>query len=494
MLFNSWAYALFFPLVVVVYYLLPGGRGQQRWLLAASVFFYAWHKPGYLFVLLGLVGLDYCAGRLIEASRTPRARRGWLLLSLGANLGVLAGFKYYQLFVESVTSLAELLGFHMTLPAVHWLLPLGLSFHTFQSLSYTMEVYFGRYPARRSVADVALYVFYFPQLLAGPIERPQLLVPQLLEPHQLDYDNVSNGLKRMAWGLFKKVVVADRLYQLVFVPLEADPRLSGLPLFMSLLLLNAQLYCDFSGYTDLALGAAQVLGVRMSENFNQPFAATSVADFWRRWHMSLTRWFRRYLLPWLAGSRPSARRLRWSLLAVFGLSGLWHGARWTFVAWGLLHGVYVVVGTLTADARARWAERLGLTRWPRLHHAQQVASTVALVSFAWLFGMTPRWDWVGFRLSHFWPDFTAHLGAVVRNAHFDRQRLLYLGLPLGQFAGVLAGILVVGVVERWQPLTQMPALLRGQPWALRWSCYYALILAIWFLGFYNSTPFVYIRY
>jgi alginate O-acetyltransferase complex protein AlgI len=490
LLFNSFAFLAFFPLVTLLFFALPG-RGRWLWLLLASCGFYAYYKPAYLLILFAIIALDYAAGRALETARGQRGRRLLLALSVAANFGLLAFFKYYNFFSASFSDLSSWLGYPLALPYQGWLLPLGLSFHTFQSVSYLLEVYHRRFPAERHPGRLALYILYFPQLVAGPIERPQHLLPQLARPVQFDSQRVANGLKRMTWGFFKKLVVADNLMSVV-LPHSQEP-LTGLPLILMLLLFSEQLYCDFSGYTDIALGAAQVLGVQLSENFRRPYAARSLAEFWRRWHISLTRWFRLYLLPALSGRRPTPARLLGSVLLVFVLSGLWHGASWTFVAWGLLHGLYLVLGTLLKPLR-HWAVRVsGLGRWPRLHALVQVLTTLALVDFAWLFCLSPSWSRTWFWATHLLSNLPAQLVAVASN-HVARKQLLYLGLSRSSFLSLLLLIAIVELMQWWQQPEGFQHLLQHQPRWLRWLIYYALVLSILFYGQFSSTPFIYFRF
>ena len=384
MLFNSSEFVLFFPTVAGLYFLLPH-RFQWVLLLAASYFFYMCWEPGYLTLILISTLVDYFAGIMMGRSTSQTARRGYLILSICMNLGLLAFFKYYNFFAESIECLLVAMGFDTSLPVSKFLLPVGISFYTFQTLSYTIEVYRGNFEPQRHLGIFALYVAFFPQLVAGPIERAPRLLPQFLIRHDFDYVRVTSGVKLMFWGLFKKVVIADRLAMLVD-PVYSNPHHhDGFTLAVATVFFAFQIYCDFSGYSDIAIGGAQVFGIKLMDNFNRPYGARSVAEFWRRWHISLSTWFRDYLYIPLGGNRITRTRWNVNIAVVFLLSGLWHGANWTFVIWGLLHAGYMIVSFATQPLRARLAALTRLDRRPALHNALQVAVTFALVCFAWIF-------------------------------------------------------------------------------------------------------------
>jgi alginate O-acetyltransferase complex protein AlgI len=341
MLFNSIQFLLFFIVVTPAYYLTP-----QRWrwllLLLASCYFYASFIPAYLLILFAIILIDYAAGLLMENAPNPR-RKAFLAMSLTANIGVLAIFKYYNFFVGNIDHLLRLAHIHThPFPLWQFALPIGLSFHTFQAMSYTVEVYRGRQKAEKRLGIYALYVMFYPQLVAGPIERPGELLHQFDEPHRPDFDLISAGLKKMLLGMFLKVVVADRLA--IFINyVYAHPGLHGrLALLTAVVFYSFQIYCDFAGYSLIAIGSAQTMGFRLADNFRQPYLASSMRAFWGRWHMTLSRWFRDYVYIPLGGGRTGAARHVFNILVVFLLSGLWHGAGWTFIAWGLLHGLLVI--------------------------------------------------------------------------------------------------------------------------------------------------------
>jgi alginate O-acetyltransferase complex protein AlgI len=376
MLFNSLQFLVFFVVVTAAYFALPH---RWRWalLLLASCGFYMAFIPAYLLILLATIGVDYVAGIQIERA-SGRRRKQFLVLSLVANLGTLAFFKYYNFFTENVNALLHAL--HLTtheVPYLHIILPIGLSFHTFQAMSYTIEVYRGHYPAERHLGIYALYVMFYPQLVAGPIERPQQMLPQFYEEKHFDFEQAVLGLQRMLWGLFKKVVVGDLLGQYVNSVYDNYPMHTGLALLLATYSFAIQIYCDFSGYSDMALGAAQVMGFRLMENFRLPYLSKSITEFWRRWHISLSSWLRDYLYVGLGGSRHGRWRTYRNLLLTMLLGGLWHGASWNFVVWGLLNGLYL-------SAEKMLGVRVG-TPQSLLVRVLRMVFTFHLVCLAWVF-------------------------------------------------------------------------------------------------------------
>jgi alginate O-acetyltransferase complex protein AlgI len=385
MSFISYSFFFFFPTVTVLYFLLPH---RWRWLLllVASCIFYMAFVPAYILILFGLIIVDYTAGILLESVATEH-RKYVLLTSILATCSVLFVFKYFNFFNANMASLAALLHWSYPIATLSLLLPLGLSFHTFQSLSYVIEVYRGKYKAERHLGIYALYVMFFPQLVAGPIERPQQLLPQFYEEHVFEYERVKSGLIRMAWGIFKKSVIADHLARIVD-PVFADPsHFSGPVLIIASLCFTLELYMDFSAYCDIALGAAQVLGFNLMENFNRPFAAKNMADFWRRWHISLSSWFRDYFYyPLLLGGKKITRtRIYLVTLFTFLVTGFWHGANWTFGVFGALHGFYIVFGTATQNLREKLARVSGWSRFPLLQRILQPITIFVLMTLACVF-------------------------------------------------------------------------------------------------------------
>lgn len=376
MTFNSLQFLVFFMVVTLWFFRLKNQKGRVWLLLIASCYFYMSFIPEYILILGGTIVVDYFAGLLIEKNEAGR-RRFWLIISLIANIGTLAVFKYYNFFIDNIHTGFLFLGKPISLPLLKMALPIGLSFHTFQAMSYTIEVYRGKQPAEKNFIVYALYVMFYPQLVAGPIERPQNVLPQLKEFRPYNWDNVKEGLARMLWGFFKKVVIADRLAMVADRTFAHTQESSSLALFTGALFYSFQIYCDFSGYSDIAIGAAKVMNIRLMENFNQPYLSGGINEFWHRWHISLSSWFRDFLYIPLGGNRKGELRRKFNIFIVFLLSGLWHGANWTFVVWGLLHGLLVIL--LTAKSSSEHGKK------GSLYTAFRVIANFILVTFLWIF-------------------------------------------------------------------------------------------------------------
>lgn len=483
MLFNSFAFLAFFSLVSLVYCALPHRR---RWplLLAASLYFYAAFQPSYVILLLGVTAAAYGGGRAIDTSTDPRRRRILLAASVTAVLGGLVVFKYFDFFGRAVDALLLSLGLANQTPVFPRLgivAAAGLSFYTFSSVSYLADVYAGRLAAERHFGRFALYVAFFPKLLAGPIERAGPFLSQLSRPAAFDAAGVTIGLQWMLWGLFKKVVIADRLA--VFVDDAYGQAAFAAPadLVLATYFFAFQLYCDFSGYSDIAVGAAKVLGFDLMDNFRRPYLATSVPEFWaKRWHLSLAAWFRDYLYIPMGGSRVSRRRHYANVMAVFLVSGLWHGPNWTFVVWGGLNGLYQVASLMTSRVRERVR---GLIRLP----PALGAVIRGLLTFHFILV-----TWVFFRAASL-SDATTILSRVARSLT-DLPRLLQVRLMNGEI--LLSLVLIVGLlgVEAFDERRPLWERLAARPVSVRWAVYYALLASLIVLGVWNLQQFVYMQF
>ena len=492
MLFNSFQFALFFPLVTLLYFALPHAR-RGTMLLLASCLFYMAFVPAYIVILFVTILIDYVAGIRIERA-TGERRRFWLVVSILSTCAVLFIFKYFDFFNESAAIAARAMGMEYTIPALHLLLPVGLSFHTFQSLSYVIEVYEGRQTAERDFGLYALYVMFYPQLVAGPIERPQNLLHQFREKHDFDYDRVVAGLQLMAWGFVKKVVVADRLAEIASVVYDTPHDYTGIPLWIGTVAFAFQIYCDFSGYSDIAIGSAQVMGFTLMKNFDRPYAARSIAEFWRRWHISLSTWFRDYLYIPLGGNRVARPRWLANLFNTFLVSGLWHGARWTFVVWGALHGAYLVSAILTADVRARVRAALGVERFPRLLSAWQMGVTFLLVCIGWVFFRATTFADAWYVLSHLGTGVPAQIASLAHREPGAVRSLLFLGFESSRLIIAVAAVLALLVVERLQGAGPLRVRLAGEPTLIRWAAYACAVLTIMTLGVFHSAKFIYFQF
>lgn len=485
MTFTSLGFLLFFPAVCLLYYLLPA-PARPAWLLAASYWFYAcadWRGP---LLLLATTAVSYGCGRALGALRSPRARRAVLAAAAVGFVGVLALFKYAGFALESLAALLHLAGIGWQPPAFSLLLPLGISFTTFQILGYLTDVYRGALAPERSFVRYALFLSFFPQIVSGPIARGGALLPQLARPVVFLPDRVRDGLVRMLWGYFEKLVVADQAALVVNTVFADYAAHGGVERLLAAVLYSVQIYTDFAGYSHIALGAAQVLGFTLGENFRQPYLAQSVREFWGRWHISLSGWLRDYLYIPLGGSRAGTLRRYANLLVTFLVSGLWHGAAWHYVVWGGLHAAYQIASLLTAPLRRRCNLGRGvLARWARR------GVTFGLVTAAWVFF---RADSAGQALSY--------LGGIA--GWFDPWvltdgTLLTLGLDgWGWFVLFCAVGLVLAVDCLRERGVRLRAVLARQPLAYRWLCYYALLAAVLVFGIwgpgYSAAAFVYFQF
>jgi len=334
--------------------------------------------PVYILILFFTIVIDYFAGIVIEQSE-GRKRRVYLIVSIIANVGVLAVFKYYNFFIDNVNDLLHLANAESSIPYLDIILPVGLSFHTFQAMSYTIEVYRGKHTAERHFGIYALYVMFYPQLVAGPIERPQNLLHQFREKHKYDSNRVYDGLRLMLWGLFKKVVIADRLSLYVNTVYGDVAGHSGSNLALATVFFAIQIYCDFSGYSDMAIGSARVMGFDLMTNFNRPYFAKNIQEFWKRWHISLSTWFRDYVYISLGGNRVNKRKIYINVAIVFLLSGFWHGANWTFVAWGAFHA-FLIIGYMLFKEYVHTK-----TTHSAISKVLSIIFTFALVCIGWIF-------------------------------------------------------------------------------------------------------------
>ncbi len=488
MLFNSIEFLIYFPVVVLVYFGLPF-RYRWAWLLAASCYFYMAFIPVYILILFFTIIIDYYAGIYIENAQGLYRKR-LLLVSILANVGVLAVFKYYNFLNDNLNFLFTGFALENPIPYLNIILPVGLSFHTFQAMSYTIEVYRGNQKAERHLGYYSLYVMYFPQLVAGPIERPQNVLHQLHENHSFDYFQTLDGLKRMVWGMFKKVVVADNLAVMVNNVYNNPSDYEGVSVLIATVFFTFQIYCDFSGYSDIAIGASQIMGIRLMENFNRPYYAKSIGEFWRRWHVSLSTWFKDYLYIPLGGNRVALPRQYFNLFLVFMVSGIWHGANWTFIIWGALHGGYQIFGRLTRDYRMQLNHRTGLSRYPEFFKLWQVAGTFLLVAFAWIFFRASSVQDAFYLVEHM---FTG-IGNWKEMFGPDMHHVLFLDAPPRIFFTGIAALWLMECVHLLQRHGSITETLSRNPVWVRWPVYYGAVLVIILLGNFGSNQFIYFQF
>lgn len=475
MVFSSFEFLLFFPIVTFLYFVFPY---RFRWilLLISSCIFYAFFKWEYIFILLFTIIIDYYAGIWIDQSQGHR-RKMALALSLVANIGVLAMFKYYYFILGNINSITFRINGTTYEPLWNIILPVGLSFHTFQAMSYTIEVYRGHQKVERNFGIYALYVMFYPQLVAGPIERPQNILHQFYEKFNFDEKRVVSGLRLMLWGFFKKLVIADNFATYADLVFGDVHKYQGLPLVVAILFYSIQIYCDFSGYSDIAIGTARVMGFKLMKNFNRPYLSKSIAEFWRRWHISLSTWFRDYLYFPLGGNRVKIPRWYFNIMVVFLVSGLWHGASWNFVIWGALHGIYQIIGHLTRNFQSAFFKPLG-----KLGGLLENWITVALVVFAWIF----------FRAKTFADAKYFALHLFSKSTH-TLQEIIQLITPDKLFSLVVASSLLY-LVEKMENRYAMGEWVDHRPQWQRWGIYYAICIFTLLYGYFGKMQFIYFQF
>jgi alginate O-acetyltransferase complex protein AlgI len=486
--FNSIQFLVFFPLVATAFFIIPH---RWRWmlLLGASYLFYASWNPKYIVVLLTMTAIGYVSGLLLERQTLPTMRRFLLILSLLASLGILFFFKYFELSSRALHTAFEQLGIAHLIPGFNILLPLGISYFTFQTLSYILDVYRGVIKAEKHAGMYALFIGFFPHLTAGPIARANQLLPQFRTVHAPDYEMIVSGLQRMAWGFFKKLVIADRLALMVNTVYGDPTAYTGVPLILATYAFAFQVYCDFSGYADIAIGAARVMGFKLQENFQQPYYAQSIPDFWRRWHITLYNWLRDYIFY------PLSRALKRSGLSSDNLlalalppmltmlaSGLWHGTNWTFIVWGALHGVFMVGSVLWS--RRSSSLRLPFSLPPQVVNGIKIFATFNLVCFAWIFFRANSISDAAYILQHLFVNLGT--GASL----FDLMSVGWYDWLIA----LLAILLMEAVHWGQRKNGSLRETIRRQPAWLRWSLYYGLVMVIFMFGKFGAGEFIYARF
>lgn len=491
MIFSSLEYAIFFALTFAVYWAVPA---RFRWvvLLAASLVFYAFLKVWYLFVFLGLVVLiSYAGGRVIDAAPEPPARRRALWGSIICLCVILIASKYARFFADAMGLPFLAMGPSDTVAQHQILVTIGLSYYTFTALSYVIDVSRRQVPAEKNLGYLALYLCFFPKLLQGPIERARGLLSQIQSPTSFDYESARSGLVLFTWGLLKKVVIADRLAPFVNVVYN-DPRAyRGLPLIIAGYFYTFQLYADFSGYTDMALGSARLLNIKLTDNFRSPYFASSIADFWRRWHITLSTWLRDYIYIPLGGNRLGMTRQILNAMIVFFVCGLWHGASWTFVVWGLLHGAFVSLSILFRPLRQaglRWlhAEESPITK------ALAVLVTFHLVAFAWIFFRAGSLSDAAYIVTHLLSGLGTTLSGLQDPEVMHTQ--LFVGQKRLEFLFALGFVLILLIVDSLTRGGRFEDLVVTKPAWFRWAGYYVMVLAVFIFGVFGSSQFLYFQF
>ncbi len=480
MLFNSVEFMIFFPVVTILYFVLPH---KIRWflLLASSCLFYMAFVPKYILILGFTIVIDYIAGILIDKMAGSR-KRIFLIISILTNVGILFVFKYFNFFNENAERLAQMLGWNYPISSLTIILPIGLSFHTFQSMSYIIEVYRGKHRPETHFGIYALYVMYYPQLVAGPIERPQNMLWQFHTKHSFDAKRTVDGFKLMAWGFFKKLVIADNLALAVNAAYKSPEAVSGLTLVIATYFFAFQIYCDFSGYTDIARGASRVMGIELMQNFRLPYFSKSISEFWRRWHISLSSWFSDYVYISLGGSRCAKWKWYRNLLIVFLLSGLWHGAAWTYVIWGALNGFYLVFALVTRSLREKLAHAVRLDRAPALQKFVKVFVSFNLICFSWIFFRATSFTNAHFIIKKIFTDFGL-------NINFGSVGITRYQVAL--CCCVVAFLTAVQLMQRTRTLSED---IEKRPLVVRWGLYYAGLILLILFGVFNTSSFIYFQF
>lgn len=487
MLFNSIDFLFFFPVITIVYFLVPK-KMRTLWLLVTSYYFYSCWNIKYTALIAISTVITYISGILIGKAKTEKRKKGVVILSLISNILILVIFKYANFFLSFISLIAVRLGFSGIDKRLDLLLPVGISFYTFQALSYTLDTYKGKSEPEHNFIKYALFVSFFPQLVAGPIERTENLLPQInsIESKALwDSERIRDGILLMFWGYFQKLVIADRASILVNQVYKNYQSYGFVEIFIASVLFSIQIYCDFGGYTNIARGAAKVLDFSLVQNFRQPYFAISIKDFWRRWHLSLTSWFTYYLYIPLGGNRKGELRKYFNILIVFAVSGLWHGASWHFVAWGVLHAVLQIAGDLKNHllGRVNIVLQNNASFSARLY---KMISTFIMVNFAWIF---------------FAADSISHAKGIIKQmfATFWTTSITEIGLDVGNWWTLFTAIGILAIVDIFHERKKsIYVLIEGQMKYLKYAVYLGLIWGVIMFGIYgvayNTSQFIYFQF
>ena len=485
MLFNSIQFLFFFPVVMILYFIIPF---KIRWilLLIASYYFYMCWKVDYIVLIIISTLIDYICSNQMAKLKFKKNRKKWLLISIFSNLGILFGFKYFNFFSENIQTLFNQYNIFYDIPFFNVLLPVGISFYTFQTLSYSIDVYNGKTTAQKHLGVFAVYVSFFPQLVAGPIERSNHLLPQFFKEHKFSYNRVKSGLQKMLWGFFKKIVIADNLAILVDGVYNNLDSYTGITLIVATIFFTFQIYCDFSGYSDIAIGTARVMGFELRENFKRPYFSKSIQEFWQRWHITLSSWFKDYLYIPLGGNRVVKWKWYYNIIITFLLSGLWHGANWTFIIWGALHGLYLIFAITLNYPKKYFSQKISRYS-PKLDTTIDVVMTFLLVAFAWIFFRANNLDDAIYVIKNMFANLNEfnNIGAQFRG----------IGIYTNDIIKYFLLILFLIGYSTYERTDDVWKQLQLKPSWIRWTIYYIMIYGILFLAPHSTiNNFIYFQF
>ena len=479
MIYNSFNFLVLFPLLFLLYYVIPAKYPKVRnwFLLIVSYALYSNWKPSFALVLLGVSLITYWGGQVLQVDEGSKVKGNkrkhlvWLFALLG--LLPLLVFKYYNFLNDSISAGLACVGLKLVLPGLNWAVPVGISFFTFQAVGYMLDVYLGRIKAERNIADYLLFVSFFPSILSGPINNASLVLPQIknLRTH-FDYSKAVAGLKMLLWGMFMKVVVADRVGLYVDTVLPSYMNYTGITCFAASIFYTIQIYADFAGYSLMAIGVGKLLGFELTENFRRPYFAISITDFWHRWHISLSTWLKDYVYIPLGGSRCSKIRSYWNIFVTFLVSGIWHGANWTFIVWGVMHGVIQILEK--AIGIQKYSGQNGFVK------AVRILITFLLVNFAWIFFRLPSLEDACGVIGHIF-DFNQSLRLEVTSMHIF-------------FLMVVGTIILLFKDVRDEFTPNKMHLFESKYKVVRWISYVAVISMIMLTGVFDAGQFIYANF
>ena len=489
MLFNSLSFALFLPIVFILYWFGTKGNltRQNILLLVSSYFFYASWDYRFLFLLIFSTVLDYSTGLKMFNASSQGHKRFWLWLSICINLGFLGVFKYYNFFAGSLAEGLSLIGIHAGFWTLKVILPVGISFYTFHGLSYVIDIYKNKITPEKNFVEYSVFVSFFPLLVAGPIERATHLLPQIKRQRTFDYTRAIDGLRQILWGLFKKIVIADSCAEYANMIFNNSAHYSGAMLLLGALFFTFQIYCDFSGYSDIALGTARLFGIELLRNFAFPYFSRDIAEFWRRWHISLSTWFRDYLYIPLGGSKGGTLMKVRNTFIIFLVSGFWHGANWTFIIWGLLNALYIMPSILFNYNRNNLDTVAQGKLFPSLKELVDMCITFGLTVIAWIFFRSPD-------VRHA-TDYTQRMitglfnGSPYIDAGYFMKHTVGYGLPI---------LVLFFIIVEWLGREHQYAIYNWgfrYPKLIRWALYYSLVIVIfYFAGSGTEQEFIYFQF